>query len=1035
VGSTAAGEQHIRVGLDIGSVYAKMAILFPGSYSRLAEIRLVQDVLESQQQRNGFSIVVCRPLRVLGDPVNASEQLLNTLEAAGLNKENIGVQTTGSQGKRIAETLGVPFISEFKAVSQGVVTLLPKVRTILEIGGDGSKYVRVAATQGEQEVSIVDYAKNGDCAAGTGSFIDQQAARLCYRVEEIGPLVQQSDGAASIAGRCSVFAKSDMVHAQQRGYSPGAIFKGLCEAVVRNYIGTVLRGKELEPVVAFVGGVAANAGVVDALQRLLNLKDQIIVPPMYNHVSAIGAAYLNQQVNFQLESIHRLAGMRKNQIRIMTSSSPLDLTMVRFAKRTGLENTAETDWDCRDSYLGLDVGSVSTNLVLLDEKGYVIDEIYTRTEGRPVEVVTRELLYWQDKWANRVNIIGVGTTGSGRELIGQLVGADVIHDEITAHKTGASFIAKNIYNENVDTIFEIGGQDSKYISIEDDVVIDFAMNEACAAGTGSFLEEQAAKLGISIKDEFSSMALESAAPVKMGERCTVFMEKDVTAYMQQGISKKDIAAGLAYTVVFNYLNRVVRGRKIGDVIYFQGGTAYNRSVAAAFASVLHKEIIVPPHNGVMGAIGVALLVKEKRARQPFLTRFKGFNLHAVQFSIRNIQCKACTNQCDVQEINVDGEKTYWGDKCSERFRKRKKLVRTLLVGDLFAFYKERLFLDGSNTNGFDRTIGIPRTMYVYDYFPFWNAYFKTLGFSIVLSDETNKSIISKGRELCVAEPCFPIIISHGHVVNLLEKNVDFIFVPAVIDAESEFQETQSWVCPWGQTLSLIIKNIVDSPVPEERLLFPAIHFQRGIDAVKKSLRKMARQLGVTPAKSDRAVELAYRAQDEFRQGIRAEGQRSLELLRLNNESAVVVVGRPYNVYDFCVNLNVPLKLREDYGINVVPMDFLPLKGIAISDIHENMFWNYGRRILQAARYVGMSKNLHLLYFTNFKCGPDSYIKHFVRDATGSPYLTLQFDGHSNDAGIMTRCEAYLESKGLMRESHVSRHDFFETEDIVDKQLV
>ncbi|OGC08964.1 hypothetical protein A2V82_16305 [candidate division KSB1 bacterium RBG_16_48_16] len=1035
MGSAATVRQHIRVGLDIGSVYAKMAILLPESYPRLVEIRLASDVVESEEQRNAFSIVVCKPHRVLGDPVSACEHLLNTLNVAGLNKENIGLQITGSQGKRIAETLGVPFINEFKAVSQGVVALLPKVRTILEIGGDGSKYVRVDATPGEQEVSIVDYAKNGDCAAGTGSFIDQQAARLCYRVEDIGSLVQQSDNAASIAGRCSVFAKSDMIHAQQRGYSPGAIFKGLCEAVVRNYIGTVLRGKELEPVVAFVGGVAANAGVVDALQKLLNLEDQIIVPPMYNHVSAIGAAYLNQLINFQLKAIHKLGGMRKSQIRTMASSQPLDLAMVRFAKQTGLENTVETDRERRDAYLGLDVGSVSTNLVLLDEKGNVIDEIYTRTDGRPVEVVTRELLSWQDKWADRVNIIGVGTTGSGRELIGQLVGADVIHDEITAHKTGASFIAKNVYNENVDTIFEIGGQDSKYISIEDGVVVDFAMNEACAAGTGSFLEEQAAKLGISIKDEFSSMALESAAPVKMGERCTVFMEKDVTAYMQQGISKKDIAAGLAYAVVFNYLNRVVRGRKIGDSIYFQGGTAYNRSVAAAFASVLHKEIIVPPHNGVMGAIGVALLVKEKRSHEPFSTRFKGFNLHNVQFSIRNIQCKACTNQCDVQEITVDGEKTYWGDKCSERFRKRKKLVRTPVIEDLFAFYKERLYPDSTGTNGFDRTIGIPRTMYVYDSFPLWNAYFKALGFSIVLSDETNKNIIRRGRELCVAEPCFPIVISHGHVVNLLEKNVDFIFVPAVIDAETEFPETQSWVCPWGQTLSLILKNIADSPVPDERLLFPAIHFRRGIDAVKKGLRKMAHQLGVSPAKSDRAVELAYRAQNEFRQSIHAEGQRILEMLRGNNENAVVIVGRPYNVYDSCVNLNVPLKLREDYGINVIPMDFLPLKGIAISDIHENMFWSYGRRILQAARYVGMSKNLHLLYFTNFKCGPDSYIKHFVKDATGSPYLTLQFDGHSNDAGIMTRCEAYLESKGLMRQGLVSRHDFFEMEDIAEKQLV
>ena len=615
---------------------------------------------------------------------------------------------------------------------------------------------------------------------------------------------------------------------------------------------------------------------------------------------------------------------------------------------------------------------------------------------------------------DKVNVIGVGTTGSGRELVGELVGADSVNDEITAHKTGAGFIARMLYDEDVDTIFEIGGQDSKFISIEDGIVVDFTMNEACAAGTGSFLEEQATKLGISIKDDFAKLALNSDNPVKMGERCTVFMEKDVTAYMQQGIELQDVAAGLAYAVAQNYLNRVVRGRKIGDSIYFQGGTAYNKSVSAAFSTILKKPIIVPPHNGVMGAVGAALLAKEKRGTNAEKSRFRGFDLSKVKFDIRNFRCKACSNECDIQEITIDGEKTYWGDKCSERYRKKRKVDQEPVIPDLFAVYEKLLLKDYASPKGSGIKIGIPRSMYFYDRFPFWRAYFNALGAELYLSDQTNRSIIADGRDLCIAEPCFPIIVAHGHAKTLLDQEIDFLFNPIIINSETEFKDTKSWACPWGQTLPLVLKNTLDNPVQRERILAPVVRFNDGIDFVKKALEPVAKILGASSRLNKEAVQLAYETQSQFDRELKETGRTTLAHLSMLNKSAVIIIGRPYNIYDFGVNLGVPRKLREDYGINVIPMDFLPFEGIDIRDIHENMFWHYGRRILQAARYVGQHKNLHIIYFTNFKCGPDSYIKHFVRDAIKSPHLTLQFDGHGNDAGTMTRCEAYLESKGLLQ---------------------
>ena len=336
-----------------------------------------------------------------------------------------------------------------------------------------------------------------------------------------------------------------------------------------------------------------------------------------------------------------------------------------------------------DTYLGIDVGSVSTNLVVLDQAGEVVKAIYTKTQARPVEVVDAGLAEIRDEIGDRIRVLGVGTTGSGRELIGELCGADLITDEITAHKTGADFISRSIARQ-VDTIFEIGGQDSKFISMQDGIVVDFAMNEACAAGTGSFLEEQAEKLGIDIVGEFADLALRSEAPIRLGERCTVFMERDVMSYQSRGAARKDLVAGLAYSIAYNYLNRLVRERKIGDCIFFQGGTAYNDAVAAAFAQILGKEIIVPPHNGVMGAIGMALLARERMGRTGEVTTFRGWDLSAVDYTVKDFVCKHCTNECDIRQFTIEGEKTYWGDKCSDRYRKRAKVDKQPVIDDLVA---------------------------------------------------------------------------------------------------------------------------------------------------------------------------------------------------------------------------------------------------------------------------------------------------------------------------------------------------------------
>jgi len=897
-----------------------------------------------------------------------------------------------------------------------VGTLHPDVRTVFEMGGVNSKFISLSIENGV--VGISDYEKNGDCAAGTGSFIDQQASRLQYAVEDIGEVVKHAGKQATVAGRCSVFAKSDMIHAQQKGYQPPEILKGLCEAVVRNFRSSVTKGKRIQPRAAFIGGVAANSGAVQAMHTVFKLdEEQMFVPKYYAWMGAIGAALLEFQapVKHEPKRLFEIA----DQIQVSVGNFPRTERLSRKRMLTLRDRTVPYSFEGRtlpvDAYLGIDIGSVSTNLAVLDADGELIKEIYTRTRSRPIEVVDEGLKEIETEIGAKIRIRGVGTTGSGRELIGKLVGADTINDEITAHKTGATYIGTKMLNRPPDTIFEIGGQDSKYISIQDGIVIDFTMNEACAAGTGSFLEEQAERMGIQIKGEFSDLAMASESPIRLGERCTVFMERDLTPYMQQGASRKDLTAGLAYSIAYNYLNRVVRGRRIGETIYFQGGTAYNDSVTAAFATILDKEIIVPPYNGVIGAIGMALLAKEKMEAIGSESGFRGYSLEAVDYSLREFTCKACSNYCDIQEFTVEGEHTFWGDKCSDQFRQHAKSNHQAVIEDLISTREKYLMedYDPAAEKG-PASIGYPRTMYFYEQFPFWNAFWKVLGYNLQLSPKTNRVIINEGVDAVVAEPCFPIKLSHGHVRALLKAKVDYVFLPNVIDGETEFPKVNSFLCPWGQTLPFVINH---SPIMEDNhvgLLKPTVHFRGGPERVKKELLPLARRMGASGKLCSLAVEAGYEAQERFHNRILEHGIRALDTLKEANALGIVLVGRPYNIHDSGANLDVPRKLRDYYGVNTIPMDFLPLEGVDISDINDNMYWNYGRKILQACQIVSRYPNLHIIYITNFKCGPDSYIKHYVADGAGKPYLALQFDGHSNDAGFMTRCEAYLDSKGFLR---------------------
>ncbi len=1013
----------IHVGIDVGSVSVKAALysaapedahFFEGLAAE-AGFHPVRALTDAHGRRGWLAVAPY--MRIVGVPSAHARAVLEGLISV-IDRSALGhVVGTGSGAGMLEEVFGIERTSDFRVLTRAVEMLLPSVRSLFEMGGESSKFVRFERHGQDGRLGIADYQTNGDCAAGTGAFLDQQASRLKFNIDDAGRIALSTHRAAQIAGRCSVFAKSDMIHAQQKGFTPEEILNGLCDAVARNFRSSITTGRSITPDIAFVGGVAANGGVVRALDAAFGwAPGTVIVPPEHASFGAIGAALVAHDVAHDggRRSPEVILGRSavRNQVFPVAPRLVMDNVLLLRDRMTA-EPPAAGDGPA-DAYLGLDIGSVSTNLVVIDAEGRVLQEIYLRTEGRPIEAVSAGLREIERAIGDRIRIRGVGTTGSGRELIAELVGADTVKDEITAHKTGATVADETLLGLGVDTVFEIGGQDAKFIRLEKGIVVDFAMNEACAAGTGSFLEERAQELGIRINGEFAALALSSTAPIRLGERCTVFMERDVNDCLRRGAALADVVAGLAYSVATNYINRVVRGRKIGDVVFFQGGTAYNDAVAAALSAIIGKRVIVPPFNGVIGALGVAHLARAKM-RDGVPSSFRGFTLDKVDYETFEFTCRGCANYCQMQRFTVDGEQTYWGDKCSERYRKAVRSGREPVIQDLVAFRQSRL-LDGYDPDaGAGPVVGIPYCMSTYEWGPFWFAVFRELGIRVRLSDLTTNEIVKLGLESTVSEPCFPVQVAHGHIRSLLEGGADFVLVPNGITAQGDPGEKPSFFCPWSQTLPFVARAAPHIFDARHRLIAPTLWFNHGVPAVAASVREALAGCGLHhPAKRvEKAVHAGFDALAAFRASLVEAGDQALAALEHRKEPAVVLLGRPYNIYDSGISLNVATKLRHYYGINVLGFDCIAPDEAELRRCKETMFWSYGARLLATAAFVRQKPHLHIIYITNFKCAPDSYVKHYIADASGRPFLTLQFDGHNNDAGVLTRCEAYLDSKGVL----------------------
>lgn len=982
---------EVWIGLDIGSVSVKGSVVD-------SDRKIIEHIYQ----------------RSFGQPVPTTITVLTKILKAIDGRKISGIGITGSAGELIASLTGGQFTNEIVAQAKAVTTIYPHIRTLVEMGGEDSKMLMFKKEKG---VTVLeDFSMNNLCAAGTGSFLDQQASRIGVDIEkEFGQLALKSKHPPRIAGRCSVFAKSDMIHLQQVGTPVYEIVAGLCYAVARSFKSNVGRGKKFSEPVAFFGGVAANEGVAKALADELELdQDKLFIPPEHAVMGAVGSALtvMESGGGFEFKGFGQLEGYQAVRDAARSSHSPLtgerndDTYSVQTRKLSGRRSIG--------CYIGVDIGSLSTNVVVIDEQFNVLARRYLRTQSRPIEAVKRGLKEIGDEIGAVVKPLGVGTTGSGRYMIGDFIGADVVRNEITAQATASIH-----FEPDVDTIFEIGGQDSKYISVENGAVVDFEMNKVCAAGTGSFIEEQSEKIDLNIEKDFANTAFSSKTPGKFGDRCTVFIESDLVSSQQKGMSKEDLAAGLSYSIVSNYINRVVGDRKIGSKVLFQGGVAWNRAVVAAFEKVTGKAIIVPPHHDVTGAIGAAIIVSKYHEKMGHKTptNFKGFDLDERKYRVTTFSCKACDNVCDVSRVKFEGDGAhYYGARCElfEGEKKKKKKEETK-IPDLFAEREKIIFGQSFSQKKIERdgrpVMGIPRGLIFYELFPFFKTFLEEIGFQVVLSGKTNHAVIRDSIEQVKAETCYPVKIMHGHVTDLVGKGVDYIFMPSIINMnqkQSAFKNSHT--CPLVQSIPYIIKSAINLKVSSVELLEPSIHFQKGDRQVAKSLAKLfTKKFGVGAKAVDKAVAKGRAAQNKFYQTVKRRGKEVIEETQKRGERPVAIISRPYNGCDSGINLDIPRKLRE-MGRVAVPVDFLDLDSQDISHQYPDMYWRSGQRMMAAASVIKRDPKLDAIFISNFKCGPDSFIEHcLLQILDGKPCLHLEIDEHSADAGAMTRLEAFFDS--------------------------
>jgi predicted CoA-substrate-specific enzyme activase len=920
---------------------------------------------------------------------NAAKTLDKVLAEFDLEEDNNFAVT----GRKFKEFVNLPSIAEPEATELAynqIKNSYPAVDAIVSAGGETFMVYEL-----DEKGKIADVHSDNKCASGTGEFFLQQLKRMDLSLEE-AMASAKLDNPHHLSGRCSVFCKSDCTHALNKGEDKGKIVAGLC-SMMADKIMELLSNFEAESIMV-IGGTSKNNVMIDFLRNKIS---RVIVPEEADYFEALGTALWGEKHGLALTDSD-LYSRDKSSFEFLP---PLKNYKDKVSFKEMERGSAEAGDEC---ILGVDVGSTTTKAVIMRKNDdALLASVYLRTSGDPVGAARRCYSKLLEKIGDTdIDIVGLGVTGSGRQIVGLHALTDSIHNEIMAHAKAAVY-----FDSEVETIFEIGGQDAKYTYIINEVPTDYAMNEACSAGTGSFLEEAAAEsFNIDVED-IEQIAMKGENPPNFNDQCSAFISSDIKSAIQEGIEVEDICAGLVYSICLNYTNRVKGNRAVGDKVFMQGGVCYNKAVPIAMAALTDKQIIVPPEPGLMGAYGEALMVKQSLNLE--LTEEKYFSLKELAEReikyLNSFICQGgkedCDRRCEINVMEIKGDKYPFGGACNkyvnlsqdleydvkklDYVRKREKMV-----------YEE--YLAEPEQSKIKGKVGINRSLTVSTLLPLYSKFFAELGYEVILPEDSHEN----GIQQQAAAFCHPVGLSHGYIYDLLYNyETDYIFLPHVRGLYVKNGAEESMLCPMAQAEPYYL-SAVWPELKEDNVFSPVLDFKNGFASVEDKFIEIAFKLGIARDKAKNAYKKAVEYQSQFNKELKEKGEEVLEYLRENpDEKAIVLFGRPYNAFVSEANMGIPHKFASR-GEIVIPYDMLDIDK---RDVSQKMYWSMGQMIMKGTELVSSHPNLFAAYITNFSCGPDSFLLNYFRDINGSkPSLILELDSHTADAGLNTRIEAFLD---------------------------
>jgi activator of 2-hydroxyglutaryl-CoA dehydratase/predicted nucleotide-binding protein (sugar kinase/HSP70/actin superfamily) len=938
-----------------------------------------------------------------------------------------GVAVTGRLGA-IVDGLSLPSKA---ALRKGLRTLHPELKsaTALSIGAHGFCVLEL------HENGRDYYCQNARCSQGTGNFLSQLVERFGLSVSEASDLCDAVNDPCALSGRCPVILKTDMTHLANKGEDRTRILAGLFDAVCEN-VTSLIRTRFAPKDVVLVGGVSRGPRIRRRIGQWLLAREMRLVPSRAEDtaIEAIGAAVYaleDPAARRHLRLVDDL--LRRREPSKMERLPALSVAMAKVHRMPAPKFNDEIG-NC-SVVLGLDIGSTGSKLVAVEvERAIPIWETYLNTEGMPVRAAQRLLALWAQRAANSARIIAFGVTGSGREVVGSLLrtcyGTNRVFvlNEIAAHARGATAV-----DPTVDTIFEIGGQDAKYIRLEHGRVVDAAMNEACSAGTGSFIAEQGAKFGDTelTARELGCRAMQASHSVSLGQHCSVFMAEVIDEATAAGEDHSATIAGLYDSVVQNYLNRVKGTRTIGNRIFCQGMPFAADALAAAVARQTERDVVVPPNPGTIGALGIALLTLDEHQLDLAATealaadRFLGASVLAKEtIQCRSIKgCGGSGNKCRIDRIVtcVEGvqQKFLWGGSCSlyDRAAARRKLPDR--APD--PFLEREAFLDALlssmalNTEG--PSIGLPDEFAFKGLAPLFVAFLQHLGLRCHVLRKADSKTLHRGIEESTGPYCAPMQLINGAYLELFDQQCDYLLLPVFGGLPRVSSEEHSTLCPIVIASSDLINSLF--PKSKTKVLRPLIDFDSaGIEGVlfRDCLWELAREVGKLD-RFENALKEALFAQNGFESYCFELGTQALRFCRDNDIVPIAVLGRPYTIYNDVLNSNVPSILRQ-LGAMPIPVDCVPLGDDVPTYFRQ--YWSHTQRNLRVADKVRRTSSLYSVFCSNYACGPDSFTLHFFAYCMqGKPYAVVETDGHSGDAGTKTRMEAFLYCVDTDRKSQTS----------------